>query len=66
MEKNKLIEQLHILLQQLPQLEQIIVVLEGNRYTNTEITQKELWMSYHNVWNGCVLRTTHKLIFTLI
>ena len=35
MERNRLTEQLDILLQELPQLERIIVVLEGNRYTET-------------------------------
>ena len=34
MERNRLTEQLDILLQELPQLDQNIVVLEGNRYTD--------------------------------
>ena len=37
MERNRLTEQSDILLQELLQLEQIIVVLEGNRYTDTRV-----------------------------
>ena len=35
MERSRLTEQLDILLQELRQLERIIVVLDGNRYTDT-------------------------------
>ena len=27
------------------------------------IALRERWMSYHNRWNGCVLRTTHYSFF---
>ena len=60
MERSRLTEKLDILLQEFGQLERIIVVLEGNRYTDTrDYTERMLDESYHNVWNGCVLRTTH-------
>ena len=36
MERNRLTEQLDILLQELPQLDRNIVVLEGNRYTDMQ------------------------------
>ena len=43
MERNRLTEQSDILLQELLQLEQIIVVLEGNRYTDTrDFTERTL------------------------
>ena len=59
MERNRLTEQSDILLQELLQLKQIIVVLEGNRSLIRESTQKERWMSYHNLCKGCVLHLTH-------